>query len=66
MSMKLLARKMANIAKTKASVVANGNPGCSVQLEFGTRKHGSDVEIAHPMTLLARSYRGKRQCGFQN
>ena len=66
MSMKLLERKMGNIAKTKASVVANGNPGCSVQLEFGTRKHGNDVEIAHPMTLLARSYRGKRQCGFQN
>ena len=58
MSMKLLERKMGNIAKTKASVVANGNPGCSVQLEFGTRKHGNDVEIAHPMTLLARSYRG--------
>ena len=61
MSMKLLERKMGNIAKTTASVVANGNPGCSVQLEFGTRKHGNDVEIAHPMTLLARSYRGERQ-----
>jgi glycolate oxidase iron-sulfur subunit len=60
MSMKLLERKMGNIAKTKAAVVANGNPGCSVQLEFGVRKHGNAVEIAHPMTLLARSYRGKK------
>ena len=60
MSMKLLERKMGNIAKTKASVVANGNPGCSVQLEFGTRRHGNEVEIAHPMTLLARAYRGTK------
>jgi glycolate oxidase iron-sulfur subunit len=59
MSMKLLARKMGNIAKTKCSVVANGNPGCSVQLEAGARMHGADVEITHPMTLLARAYRGK-------
>lgn len=58
MSMKLLERKMTNIAKTGAPVVANGNPGCSVQLEFGTRRHGAEVEIAHPMTLLARAYRG--------
>ncbi len=60
MSMKLLERKMLNIAKTQAAVVVNGNPGCSVQLEFGTRKHGNNVEIAHPMTLLAQSYRGKK------
>ena len=59
MSMKLLERKMGNIAKTKARVVANGNPGCSVQLEAGTRMHGVDVEITHPMTLLARAYRGQ-------
>ncbi len=58
MSMKLLERKMANIGKTGASCVANGNPGCSVQLEAGVRMHGVEVEVAHPMTLLARAYRG--------
>jgi glycolate oxidase iron-sulfur subunit len=58
MSMKLLERKMGNIAKTGAKCVANGNPGCSVQLEAGVRMRGSNTEITHPMTLLARAYRG--------
>jgi glycolate oxidase iron-sulfur subunit len=60
MSAKLLDRKMANIAKTGAKCVANGNPGCSVQLEAGMRAAGSDVEIAHPITLLARAYREEK------
>jgi glycolate oxidase iron-sulfur subunit len=60
MSAKLLDRKMANIAKTGAKCVANGNPGCSVQLEAGVRAAGSDVEIAHPITLLARAYREEK------
>lgn len=59
MSMQLLQRKMANIAKTGATCVANGNPGCSVQLEAGARLHHAEgIEIAHPITLLARAYRG--------
>ena len=57
MSQKLLARKMANIAKTGAPVVASANPGCCVQLEAGARASGSGVEIVHPITLLARAYR---------
>jgi glycolate oxidase iron-sulfur subunit len=59
MSAKLLDRKMGNIAKTGAKCVANGNPGCSVQLEAGVRARGTDTEIAHPITLLARAYRGE-------
>ena len=57
MSAKLLARKLANIAKTGAKVVASANPGCSVQLEAGVRADGSGLEIVHPITLLARAYR---------
>jgi glycolate oxidase iron-sulfur subunit len=60
MSAKLLDRKMANIAKTGAKCVANGNPGCSVQLEAGVRVRGAEVEITHPMSLLAKAYRGPR------
>jgi glycolate oxidase iron-sulfur subunit len=62
MSAKLLARKLANIAETGASVVASANPGCSVQLEAGIRATGAKVEVVHPITLLARAYRG---AGFQ-
>jgi len=57
MSAQLLERKMGNIAKTGAKCVANGNPGCSVQLEAGVRARGEDTEIVHPITLLARAYR---------
>ena len=57
MSRKLLARKLANIAKTGARTVASANPGCSVQLEAGARERGLALEIVHPVTLLARAYR---------
>jgi glycolate oxidase iron-sulfur subunit len=60
MSMKLLRRKMQNITGTGAPCVANGNPGCSVQLEAGVRLYGpGGTEIVHPMTLLARAYLGQ-------
>lgn len=57
MSKKLLRRKMANIEKTGARIVASANPGCSVQLAAGARETGVKVEIAHPVSLLARAYR---------
>ena len=59
MSQKLLARKLANIAQTGAGVVASANPGCNVQLEAGARARGLALEIVHPVTLLARAYRGE-------
>ncbi|HEX8296475.1 MAG TPA: (Fe-S)-binding protein [Chthoniobacteraceae bacterium] len=57
MSAKLLARKMRNIECTGAEVVASANPGCCVQLEAGARAAGRKIEVAHPITLLARAYR---------
>jgi glycolate oxidase iron-sulfur subunit len=59
MSRKLLDRKLANIQATGAFIVASANPGCCVQLEAGMREAGRKVEIVHPVTLLARAYRGK-------
>jgi glycolate oxidase iron-sulfur subunit len=58
MSQQLLERKLANIRKTGVRVVASANPGCCVQLEAGARAAGMPVEIVHPITLLARAYRG--------
>ncbi|MDQ3621104.1 MAG: (Fe-S)-binding protein [Verrucomicrobiota bacterium] len=57
MSRQLLDRKLANIARTGASVVASANPGCTIQLEAGARASGRPLEIVHPVTLLARAYR---------
>ena len=59
MSAKLLERKMANIAKTGAGIVASANPGCCVQLEAGARERGETLEIVHPISLLARAYRAE-------
>jgi glycolate oxidase iron-sulfur subunit len=59
MSARLLARKVACIAQTGAGVVAAANPGCCVQLEAGARMDGSNVEVVHPVTLLARAYRAE-------
>ena len=59
MSMALLERKMKHIAATGAQVVATGNPGCIGQIRYGARKFGVSVEVVHPITLLARAYRGE-------
>src|SRR5215469_3484959 len=57
MSEKLLQRKIANIATTGAPIVASANPGCSVQLQAAVHGLNLKLEIAHPISLLARAYR---------
>jgi glycolate oxidase iron-sulfur subunit len=57
MSMALLERKMKQIAATGAQVVATGNPGCIGQLRYGAKRFSVNVEVLHPLTLLARAYR---------
>jgi glycolate oxidase iron-sulfur subunit len=57
MSQKLLQRKIANIGKTAAQIVASANPGCSAQLQTAVHNLNMKLEIAHPISLLARAYR---------
>ena len=57
MSMKLLDRKMGHIRDTQAQAVSVGNPGCAIQLELGARRQGVDLEVVHPVALLAQAYR---------
>lgn len=52
MAMQLLERKMKHIAKTGASVVVTGNPGCAMQIMLGAKKHGIPVEVRHPVEIL--------------
>jgi glycolate dehydrogenase iron-sulfur subunit len=59
MSRTLLERKMKHIAATGALIVATGNPGCIGQIRYGAQKLGLDLEVVHPVTLLARAYRGE-------
>jgi glycolate oxidase iron-sulfur subunit len=52
----ILERKMQNIAATGADTVAAANPGCLLQLMAGARERGMDIEVVHPIDLIAESY----------
>ena len=55
MADRLLTAKLDRIADSGARVVAAGNPGCLMQIARGARARGLDLEVVHPVTLLARS-----------
>ena len=57
MADQLLALKIARIVETGARAVATGNPGCLLQIARGARERGLDLEVVHPVTLLARALR---------
>jgi glycolate oxidase iron-sulfur subunit len=52
MSDRLMREKAEAVASTGASVVASGNPGCTMQLIAGLRELGADVRVVHPIELL--------------
>jgi glycolate oxidase iron-sulfur subunit len=56
LSMRILEPKLGNIERTGASVVVAPNPGCAMQIAGGLRKRGDDVQVAHVVDLLERSY----------
>lgn len=61
MSQQLLERKLCQIDKTQAPVVAVANPGCLVQIVSGIKNSGREVQAIHPVSLLARAYREQQQ-----
>jgi glycolate oxidase iron-sulfur subunit len=58
-SAKLLTRKLDNIGKTGAAVVATANPGCHLQLLNGARLQHREFVVHHPVSLLAAAYRAE-------
>ena len=52
LSGRLRDRKVGNIAKTKAALVATGNIGCMAQLAKGFADHDQDVAVVHTVELL--------------
>jgi glycolate oxidase iron-sulfur subunit len=48
-------QKVARIRETGARVVTAGNPGCLMQIRQHCRTARLSVEVAHPVTLLARA-----------
>jgi len=59
MAAKLQKRKVDNILSTGVNVVATANPGCHLQLVNGVRMAGHNLEVMHPITLLARAYKAE-------
>ena len=47
---------MQAIAATKAGAVVAPNPGCMLQLRYGAREFGPNLDVYHLMDLLDRSY----------
>jgi len=65
-SAKLLARKLENIALTKAPAVATSNPGCHLQLASGLKNSVCALceTVTQPVSLLAAAYRNEwKGCG---
>ncbi len=56
MAAQLLERKMNNVAATNASIIATGNPGCTMQIAMGVRQRGLDMRVMHPVQLLDEAY----------
>lgn len=59
MADRLLDMKLARIAETGAHIVAAGNPGCLLQIAKGARARGMDLEVVHPVELLARAIKNE-------
>ncbi|HSE88499.1 MAG TPA: heterodisulfide reductase-related iron-sulfur binding cluster [Candidatus Binatia bacterium] len=56
MSQHLLQEKMQSVAATQAEAVVAPNPGCMLQLRYGSQQYGPEVKVYHLMDLLDRAY----------
>jgi glycolate oxidase iron-sulfur subunit len=57
-SLKVLNRKIDNVAQTEAPILASGCPGCQMQLNAGLQRRGLPIRVVHPVTLLDEAYGG--------
>jgi len=57
----LLHRKVDNVRRTRADVLATANPGCHLQIARGLGDAGVEMPVFHPVSLLAMAYRRERQ-----
>jgi glycolate oxidase iron-sulfur subunit len=52
-------RKVANLLAADPDVVVSGNPGCTLQIVAAARRRGREVQVMHPIELLARAIGGQ-------
>jgi glycolate oxidase iron-sulfur subunit len=53
LSMKILDAKMEKIRAAGVEVLVTGNPGCMFQFRYGAQRAGIQLEVVHPVELLA-------------
>lgn len=58
MSQHLLKEKMQSVAATQAEALIAPNPGCMLQLRYGSQQYGPKIKVYHLMDLLDRAYSG--------
>jgi len=56
MASQLLGRKMDTVERAHPTVVAVGNAGCLLQMEWGARQRRLGVPMSHPVDIVARAY----------
>ena len=60
----ILSRKLTNIDKTGAQIVALDCPGCAMQIRGGLDKAGSSVQVRHTAELLAEQFEAGEPSGY--
>jgi Fe-S oxidoreductase len=50
--MRVLERKVENVKKTGAGILATECPGCIIQLRYGARQAGLKTRVAHISELV--------------
>ncbi len=63
MSLRLLEDKMDAVRDTGAVVVATGNPGCMIQLQYGAERGCAPVDVKYVTDLLDEAYLAERDVG---
>lgn len=60
-SSSILDRKIASILETDADAVASGCPACRMQITTGLKRSGVNIDVVHPVELLANAYEENRK-----
>lgn len=58
MAIALLDDKLAPLREAHADILVTTNPGCALHLLAGAREAGLDIEVLHPIELIARQLPG--------
>ncbi len=61
LSEKILERKMENVRRTGATILATACPACIMQLSYGAKKYKVPVKVVHISQLLAEALTGGGQ-----